>query len=129
MNNRKLVWLTVGVVGAAVVIVAAGAVLQRDNAAETCRQKGAAHVVTIANSKMTPGTTTASLCDTLTIKNADAINRDVAFGNHDHHVAYDGITERRLAQNESFTVTLNQTGTYHFHDHLHDEVEGYVIVE
>jgi len=41
---------------------------------------------------------------------------------------YDGVAERFLNKNESFTITLNATGTYHWHDHLHDEVEGYFTV-
>lgn len=83
-----------------------------------------AHQVTIQNSKVNPSHTEGVLCDTLTITNRDNTQRLVAFGLHDHHVAYDGITERLLARGQSVTVTLNQTGNFKFHDHLHDEVEG-----
>lgn len=64
------------------------------------------------------------MCDTLTFTNKDAIAREIAFGPHEHHVPYDGVAERVLNKNQSFTVTLNQTGNFRWHDHLHDEVEG-----
>jgi hypothetical protein len=54
--------------------------------------------------------------------------REIGFGVHDKHVAYDGISERILNQDESFTITLDKTGRYHWHDHFHDEVEGYFSV-
>jgi len=43
-------------------------------------------------------------------------------------VPYDGVAERVLGKGQSFTITLNQAGNFHWHDHLHDEVEGYFTV-
>lgn len=85
--------------------------------------------VEIKNDKVTPQTTNGKLCDTLTITNDDNITRIIAFGPHEHHVAYDGVTDRVLHKNESLSITFNQTGSFHFHDHEHDEVQGYFNVK
>lgn len=97
---------------------------------ETCSgNQGASYSVMIMNGKVEPaGTIQAKLCDTLTFTNMDSAIREIAFGPHEHHVPYDGIAERELDKNQSLTITLNQAGTFHWHDHLHDEVQGYFTV-
>lgn len=97
--------------------------------AAACKQTGPQHVATIKDNAVHPGTVTGKRCDTLKIVNADAITREIGFGNHDHHQPYDGVAERLLRQGESLTITLNQTGDYHFHDHFHDEVAANFIVQ
>jgi plastocyanin len=94
----------------------------------TCSQQGETHVVTIKAGKLSPTETNAQRCDILTITNTDDTLRNMAFGVHDRHVTYDGITERVLKKGESLTVTLKQTGHYTFHDHLHEAVAGSVTV-
>lgn len=89
-----------------------------------CKVQGAHHVATIQDGIVMPEHTQAKLCDTLTITNSDNTGRLMAFGVHEDHVQYDGVTEQMLHQGDSFTVTLNRSGTYTFHDHLHDEVIG-----
>lgn len=89
-----------------------------------CKVRGASHVVLIQNDKPNPQHTNGKLCETLTITNADNEIRLMAFGPHENHQPYDGITEKVLGPNQSFTVVLNEVGTYHFHDHIHDEVTG-----
>lgn len=89
-----------------------------------CTQHGVMHAITVHGNSVTPAHTTAKLCDTLTITNADDQIRLMAFGPHDHHQPYDGVTERTLAQNQSLTVVLNQAGTFTFHDHLDDAAAG-----
>lgn len=86
------------------------------------------HQVVIENDKVTPAITNGKLCDTMTITNKDSKNREMAFGQHSHHVAYDGITEELLAQDKSLTVTFDKTGEYIFHDHYQDEVLGTFVV-
>lgn len=95
-------------------------------AAGSCRKNGPAtnYRVTIQNSEPSAATVRGHLCDTLTFTNKDSVAREIAFGPHEKHVPYDGVAERVLAKNESFTVTLTKTGTYRWHDHLHDEVRG-----
>ncbi|HZL08011.1 MAG TPA: hypothetical protein VFC50_02350 [Candidatus Dormibacteraeota bacterium] len=82
------------------------------------------HIVLIKNNAMVPERTEASLCDKLTIVNKDPTLRLVAFGPHEHHVAYDGVTERPLEPGESLTIVLIHAGTYAFHDHLEDIAQG-----
>jgi hypothetical protein len=91
----------------------------------SCRGiKGDGYIVTIANDRATPLTTDARLCDTLTIINKDAGTRLIAFGVHDKHVTYAGVEEKLLKYNQSFTVTLRQSGKFIFHDHDNDTVRG-----
>jgi len=87
------------------------------------------HTVIIQNDKATPDHIDAPKCDTLTITNLDNEERIIAFGPHEDHVAYDGIKEKSVSQNESVVVTLVQTGSFRFHDHIHDEVEGTFTVK
>jgi plastocyanin len=89
-----------------------------------CQNKKTNHTVTIQNNTMDPAHTDAALCDTLTITNNDDSLRLIAFGEHDSHIAYDGVSEKTLKKGESFTITLNKPGTVIFHDHNQDEVEG-----
>lgn len=86
------------------------------------------HVVVIKNDKLSTTHTYAQLCDTLTIVNQDDKLREIGFGEHDHHQQYDGVFERNLEQGQQFTVTLNKTGTYKFHDHFQGEVNGQFTV-
>jgi len=93
-----------------------------------CNQTKAVHQVTILDGQLTVPTTTGELCDTLTITNQDNRLRLMAFGVHDHHQAYDGVTEKILAKGESMTVILDRAGRFTFHDHLDDSVHGTFIV-
>lgn len=98
-------------------------------ATTVCKQKNINHIVTIQNGKVSPEHTDGRLCDTLTIKNLDNVTRFMAFGQHDHHQSYDGVSKDTLNPNESFTITMDQSGEFMFHDHAHDEVEGTFTVQ
>ena len=130
MKNRLIVAMAV-LVGIA---VGAGGIqlLHTSSTADTpCSGTHAhaqSHSVMIMDSKAEPSKITAKLCDTLTITNMDDIAREVAFGPHEDHIAYDGVAERVLSKDQSLTVTLNQAGAFRFHDHLHDEIQGYFTV-
>ncbi|HET7320666.1 MAG TPA: cupredoxin domain-containing protein [Candidatus Saccharimonadales bacterium] len=89
-----------------------------------CAQAGKLHKVVITDSKVQPEHTTAKLCDILTITNTDDQIRLMAFGEHDNHQAYDGVIEKVLQKGQSLTVTLNKPGSYQFHDHLDESVQG-----
>jgi plastocyanin len=126
MNNKALILLTVTVIVAVVAVVGVALGLQHNSAPVACSAgtKPTIHYVTIKNDQAAPAQTNATLCDSLTITNLDNETREVAFGPHEDHVPYDGVAEKVLRHGQSFTVTLNQTGTYRFHDHFHDEVSG-----
>jgi len=94
----------------------------------SCSKNGAAQTVVIQNGRVSDTNIHAPLCSRLTIVNKDHVTREIAFGAHDDHVPYDGVAEKILNQNQRFTVTLDQIGRFHWHDHEHDEVHGYFTV-
>jgi hypothetical protein len=95
----------------------------------TCHSTDVDHLATIKNGTVSPAHITGRLCDRLTIKNTDDVLRFIAFGRHEDHQSYDGVTEKTIGKGEDFTITLNKSGDYKFHDHLHDEVEGTFTVQ
>lgn len=99
--------------------LAAGYLAADDKTA--CRGSHTTYYVMIANNTVTPQQTDAHRCDSLTITNFDPQQRLLAFGPHDHHISYDGVSERLVAEGQSLTISLVTTGTYTFHDHLDDE--------
>lgn len=94
----------------------------------TCNSVGKNHTVTIQSDAVSAAHTEARACDTLTIVNNDD-TRLMAFGQHDRHVAYDGIREREVAPGQNLTVTLRQKGTFLFHDHDHEDIRGTFTVK
>lgn len=124
------------VLGILVVALAAGGVwfgakqyLSSNAAAKPiCSGQHLDHLVTITDNKLSTAYLEGKLCDTLTIRNNDNTLRLMAFGPHDKHQPYDGITEEVLTKGQSLHVTLNQLGTFSFHDHIHDELVTYFTV-
>ncbi len=101
--------------------------IESDKAASAfpkCVGRHAVHEVNIENNKMVPQHTDAKRCDTLVITNLDDTQRVIAFGLHEHHVAYDGVSERYLSYKGTFDVTLVQPGNFLFHDHDNADVKG-----
>lgn len=80
--------------------------------------------VFISNGRVDPSHVTGRLCDTLQIVNRDSVIRELAFGPHYHHLTYDGITEEVVGPGQGIVITMNKIGTYHFHDHLHEDIIG-----
>ena len=128
MSRRLLAAIIALVVLALGIALVVG--LSGNSAADNCRGAAATHhyTVTISNGKTNDTNLSARRCDTLTFTNKDAVAREIAFGVHSAHVPYDGVAERVLNKDQSLTITLNKTGTYHWHDHLHDEIQGYFSV-
>ncbi|HEX4774449.1 MAG TPA: cupredoxin domain-containing protein [Candidatus Saccharimonadales bacterium] len=82
------------------------------------------HKVIIKNDQAIPAHTDAKQCDTLEIINEDNGIKLMAFGPHEHHVSYDGVSERVLGPGQNFSVRLIETGTFQFHDHSTDTAQG-----
>jgi hypothetical protein len=124
MNRKQLTLLISGtlVLVAGVLVVA----FTSDNSASTtsCKNIGTSYIVTIKDNEPDKPSVTAKRCDRLTIKNLDSTLREIGFGPHDDHLPYDGVAEKVLPQNQSLAITMVQTGTFHYHDHFHDEVAG-----
>jgi len=131
---KKRVKISVVVVLSAVVviIIAVGAIHftsryldnQYAKLHEGCKPNQPNHLVVIQNDNAVPDNIVASRCETLTIKNLDNEDRMIAFGLHEDHVPYDGVSEQLMSLGQSLTVTLVQTGNFRFHDHVHDEVQA-----
>jgi hypothetical protein len=124
--GRKQLTLLIGgtlvlVAGVLIVAFSAGG---KSTSTTSCASTGASHVVAIKNDKLDHANVTGKRCDTLTIRNLDDTVREVGFGPHDHHQPYDGVAEKVLRKNQSLTVTMVQTGSFHYHDHFHDEITG-----
>ncbi len=127
-SGRQLAFIVADIVGLIAIAILLPLALNHKpvaaNVANCAGKPSFSHVVTIQNSVVTPSHTAAFLCDTLTITNLDDITRAIAFGPHENHVAYDGVSERIVAFGQSLKVTLVQAGNFRFHDHIHDEVQG-----
>lgn len=89
-----------------------------------CREIHQNHQITIKNGFVTPYRIDAKKCDTLTFINNDSEVRELAFGEHDEHQPYAGLTELLLQHGHNETITLSEIGVYKFHDHLHEETAG-----
>lgn len=135
VHRTKIIFIGIVVVigtitSLAVIFILSSAYLDQQyaNSHQGCFPSRSNHRVVIQDDKVSPANTVGSKCDTLTIINLDDIQRMVAFGPHEDHVAYDGIKERMLTKGQSLTVTLVQVGDFRFHDHIHDEVQGMFTV-
>lgn len=96
------------------------------NGADTgaCSEHKENHIVTIKESLVTPLQVQAERCDTLTFINEDAMEREIVFGVHPAQESYGGEFEVPLESGEPETITLNQTGSFVFHDHHEPGVSG-----
>ena len=98
------------------------------NALDCSGHNSISHTVVIKGDYASPEITEGHICDKITFIDDDHVTREISFGPHENHVAYDGISEKVLNYKQSLTVTLNKTGTYDFHDHIHDTAVGNFIV-
>lgn len=95
-----------------------------------CKGQHTNHKVTIKNGEASPLQTNAEKCDTLTFINNDEYVREIAFGEHPNHDVYAGETEIVIKASKSKTVTLSESGTFKFHDHLQEDAIGsFTVVE
>jgi plastocyanin len=119
------------IAGSAITLGATQLMRASGASADTCYNSSAqpqSRIIMIMDNHVEPSITNARLCDTVTITNMDNVAREIAFGPHENHVAYDGVSEKVLNLGQTLTITLNKAGDVHFHDHLHDEVDGHIIV-
>ncbi len=89
-----------------------------------CQELHDNHKVTIKNGIVSPRYIQAKPCDTLTFINEDDTPREIGFGSHPEHSGYAGQDDFLVYKRRGKTITLNQTGTYRFHDHLDPTVSG-----
>lgn len=89
-----------------------------------CGEVHASHIVTMSGGKASPLATEGKLCDTLTFVNTDNTAHIIAFGQHDDLVVYGGVSTVLVAKGFPKTITLNQAGTYVFHDRFDTTTSG-----
>jgi plastocyanin len=118
--------LAIASVGAFFIFSAANHFLSTDSS--QCHTPGINHRVNIQNDAFSVQKISGLLCDTLTITNIDDKIRNIAFGEHDDHQPYNGVTEKILQKNGSFTITFDKTGTFEVHDHLQNETQAFFTV-
>lgn len=98
---------------------------QVENSRRRCEDKQqATHEMRFQNNVVKPASIQAKLCDTLIITNADDHTRLIAFGQHNKHISYNGVSETLLSKSESITLTLGHSGDYIFHDHHNESIKG-----
>lgn len=93
-----------------------------------CIENKESHLVTLENGTVTPAFTAANRCDTLTFINKDDFAREIAFGTHPEDISFGGMFEVGVRVGRSETITLNQVGSFSFHDHRDANVSGYFSV-
>lgn len=89
-----------------------------------CQGTYANHKITINHGQVNPLQTIASKCDTLTFINEDGAPREITFGTHPKHGVYAGDNELVVRKRRSKSITLSESGSYKFHDHLQPETAG-----
>lgn len=93
-----------------------------------CGVSKKAHTVTIEKDRFKPTEIRVKRCDTLTFLNADDKLHSAVFGTHDNHVPYGDFAQEYLLPKERISLRLFQSGSYLFHDHLHEEIKGRIII-
>lgn len=104
---------------------------QEENIAElsgkptgACQGNGDNHSVVIEEGVVSPNHIDANRCDTLTLVNRDDANHEFAFGTHEDLMSYGGIYEVPVKSGRSKSITLNEIGSFNFHDHANPAVAG-----
>lgn len=82
------------------------------------------HRINIKDDQVSPVHIKAKYCDTLTFINEDNQAREMTFGSHPAHGSYGGESKIPVKKSRNKTITLNQTGTFRFHDHFNANVAG-----
>jgi hypothetical protein len=90
---------------------------------------GATHKIVLKNNAAHPRAIEAQRCDTLMIVNEDDVEREIEFGVHEQHEMYAGESGKVIRPGRNMTFRLTELGTYHFHDHILDEISGDFMVK
>lgn len=106
-------------------------VAQEENIAEVngkptgaCQGNNDNYTVVLKNDEITPAYIEAKRCDTLTFSIEDGVDRMIMFGPHDSPMSYGGVYDVIIRSDRSEIITLNEVGTFSFHDHTTPEIIG-----
>lgn len=119
-----IIFITFPIIGFLFGMFYEGALLEKNQ----CKKISGQYIVAIKEDKFVPDTINAIRCSRLTLVNRDAKIHEIAFGEHDKHIPYGDFLEESLLPNERTSIKLTMTGTYKFHDHLHEEIKGILDV-
>jgi len=77
-----------------------------------------------------PNEVHAHICDKLIFTAIDNSLHWPAAGPHPSHESYPGFDAgHALRAGESFEFTLTKSGAYSFHDHLHEQIIGSIVID
>lgn len=87
-------------------------------------------VIKMENNAFDPKELTANVCDTLLFLNLDDEAKWPASGPHPHHTSYPGFDAGHpLEKYGFFQFQVTRIGNYSFHDHLHEDATGKIIIK
>lgn len=86
------------------------------------------HIVIIQNNTAAPAHIDAKRCDTLTFLNKDESARHMVFGPHPNYRNYGGEDMIVLDDGRPETITLNESGSFMFHDHMNPSLMGHISI-
>jgi hypothetical protein len=95
----------------------------------TCSSTGASVKVTLSDAGFSSKSITTHHCDVLEVRNTSSKTADLALGHHDHHLAYPGFIESRLAPDSKESITLYESGEFTMHDHFNDDHETTLTIK
>lgn len=93
-----------------------------------CQGRGTVHEVTFSNSEVTPWYTAAKQCDTLLLINLGEEEVQIVFGNFPEYEVYAGKDHLVVRPGRNQTLTLSETGQYHFYDSRNPLSAGSFVV-
>jgi plastocyanin len=106
------------------------AMLEVSPAASAPVPSAAATEVMITALGFTPATVTVPVGATVVFQNADTKSHWVASNPHPVHTGLPGFDAGKpIVQGDSYTFTFTTPGTFGYHDHLHTELHGTVVVK
>lgn len=120
--------LLAGIVALILTFQLAGQYSKKTEEAAECHITGKDHRIIFQNDQIKPKNIHTNLCDKLTIINEDSKLRLVAFGEHDEHKSYDGVSEKVLSRGQSLRLTMIRAGEFKFHDHFNEDLEAVFTV-
>lgn len=96
-----------------------------------CASHSDSKIITVSvGESFVPNRINAHACDQLKFIATDDAGHWPAAGPHPTHSSYPEFdAHRSLGKGESYTLILNRVGNYSFHDHLHLELTGTLVVD
>jgi plastocyanin len=145
MNKKTTIWVVVLLVVVAAVGAGVYAATKSSNTATTTHDDGHNHgtsgsngdtsstasasaTITATDDGFNPNTVTVKKGQTVKVVNSSSSSIEFSSGSHPTHLEDPEINMGTLKPGESGTITPTKTGTHSFHDHLHDDHTGTLIV-